>query len=83
MNNSSKIHLDAKEELLKENVSVRLNLIGKGYSINGAGEQTFMKGLKATGGISILLHKKEHNKKWILICPYLAVYVHALADYVD
>ena len=64
-------HPGAVEELLEKGVSVRRNGIGIGQSIDGDGEETFMRSAKTSGGIKGL---------WVLSRPFQGKYVEALLE---
>ena len=56
-------HPGAIEELLEKGISVRRNTNGIGQSIDGAGEQTFMRSAKTKGGIkSFISNDARYNK---------------------
>ena len=73
-------HPGAEEELLEKGISVRRNNIGIGQSIDGAGEQTFMRSAKTSGGIKSFASNDATYDKWVLSCPFQAKYVEALLE---
>ena len=59
-------HPGAVEELCEKGISVRRNDIGIGQSIDGAGEQTFMRSAKTAGGIKNFTSNDATYDKWIM-----------------
>ena len=82
MDNLSDTHPDALEEFCKLGVSVRRNNIGIGQSIDGAGEQTFMRAAKTAGGIKDFTTQDGTYEKWILSRLFQAKYVDKLLELV-
>ena len=76
-------HPGAVEELLEKGISVRRNNIGIGQSIDGAGEQTFMRSAKTRGGIKSFTSNDATYSKWVLSRPFQAKFVEALLDMID
>ena len=58
------------------------NNIGIGQSIDGAGEQTFMRVAKIAGGIKDFTTQDGTYEKWILSHPFQAKYVDKLLELV-
>ncbi|XP_065064905.1 uncharacterized protein LOC135691081 [Rhopilema esculentum] len=73
----------AKDELLKKGLSVCRNSMNIGQSIDGAGEQTFMRSSKTAGGIKDFTHRKETYEKWVLNRPFQAKMVESLLSLAD
>ena len=82
MDNLSDTHPGALEEFCKLGVSIRRNNIGIGQSIDGAGEQTFMRAAKTAGGIKDFTTQDGTYEKWILSRPFQANYVDKLLEIV-
>ena len=59
-------HPGAIEELTEKGISVRRNTTGIGQSIDGAGEQTFMRSAKTSGGIETFTTQDKTYDKWVL-----------------
>ena len=76
-------HPGAVEELSDKGISVRRNKLGIGQSIDGAGEQTFMRSAKTSGGIRRFMANPAAYDKWVLCRPFQAKFVEALLDMVD
>ena len=73
-------HPGAVEDLVTNGVSVRRNCSGIGQSIDGAGEQTFMRSSKTSGGIKNFTTNDATYNKWVMSRPYQAKYVEALLE---
>ena len=73
-------HPRAIEELTEKGPSVRRNTTGIGQSIDGAGEQTFMKSAKTSGGIENFTSQDKTYDKRVLSRPFQAKYVEALLE---
>ena len=73
-------HPGAAEELMENGISVRRNTIGIGQSIDGAGEQTFMRSSKTSGGLKNFATNNATYNKWVMSRPYQAKYVEALLE---
>ena len=71
-------HPGAIEEISQKGLSVRRNSSGIGQSIDGAGEQTFMRSVKTTGGIGCFMSNPAAYDKWVLCPPSQAKFVEAL-----
>ena len=71
-------HPGAKEELEEKGLSVCRNSLNVRQPIDGAGEQTFMKSAKATGGINLFITHDSKYEKWILTRPFQTRFVDAL-----
>ena len=82
MDNLSDTHPVALEEFCKLGVSVGRNNIGIGQSIDGAGEQTFMRAAKTAGGIKDFTIQDGTYEKWILSRPFQTKYVDKLLELV-
>ena len=80
MQNLPNTHPGAVEELLEKGISVRRNDIGIGQSIDGAGEQTFMRSSKTRGGIKSFTSNIATYNKWVLSRPFQAKFVEALLE---
>ena len=80
LENLPKTHPGAKEELSEKGVSVRRNKFGIGQSIDGAGEQTFMRSAKTIGGIENFTTQAGTYDKWVLSRPFQAKLVEALLE---
>ena len=66
LENMENTHPGAKEELEEKGLSVCWNSFNVRQSVDGAGEQAFMKSAKSTGGIkSIIIHDSTYEK-WVL-----------------
>ena len=76
--NIDKTHPGAKEELKSRGVSVCRNSYNIGQSIDGAGEQTFMKDAKTIGGIKDFATQESTYEKWVLNRSAQAEYVSEL-----
>ena len=63
-------HPDAKEELQETGLSVAQNQFNIHQSIDGAGEQTFMRSSKTTGGVKSFVHQQNTYEKWALNRPF-------------
>ena len=57
---------------------MRRNDLGIGQSIDGAGEQTFMRSAKTSGGIGCFMSNSAAYDKWVLCRPFQAKFVEAL-----
>jgi hypothetical protein len=66
LENLETIHPEATQELLCKGVCVRLTLL---TSIDDAGEQTFMRSDRTSGGIGILSNSAVYDK-WVLCWPW-------------
>ena len=82
LENLSVTHPGAIEELADKGISVRRNTFGIGQSIDGAGEQTFMKSAKTSGGIENFTTQAGTYDKWVLSRPFQAKLVEALLEIV-
>ena len=82
MDNLSVTHSGALEEFCKLGVSVCRNTIGISQSIDGAGEQTFTRAAKTTGGVQNFMMEDGTYQKWILSHPFQAKYVGKLLEIV-
>ena len=76
-------HLSAKEELQETGLSVSRNQFNIRQSIDGAGEQTFMRSSKTTGGVKSFVHQQNAYEKWILNRPFQAKMVQSMLSLVD
>ena len=65
-------HPGAIEELTEKGISVRRNTTGIGQSIDGAGEQTFTRSAKTSGGIENFTTQDKTYDKWVLSRPFQA-----------
>ena len=65
LENLENTHPGAIEELSQKGISVRRNDIGIGQSIDGAGEQTFMRSAKTSGGIGCFMSNSAAYDKWV------------------
>ena len=85
MQNLPNTHPGAVEELLEKGISVRRNDMGIGQSIDGAGEQTFMRSAKTRGGIKSFTSSSNDAtySKWVLSRPFQAKFVEALIDMIS
>ena len=61
-------HPGAKEELKAKGLSVFQNAVNIGQSIDGAGEQTFMKSSKTTGETDFEHLYHTHNEQFKVVC---------------
>ena len=59
-------------------ISIRRNDIGIGQSIDGAGEQTFQRASKTSGGIRSFMNNAAAYDKWVLCRPFQAKLVEGL-----
>ena len=73
-------HPGAIEELTKRCISLRRNTTGIGQSIDGAGEQTFMRSAKTSGWIENFTTQDKAYNKWVLSRPFQAKHVEALLE---
>ncbi|XP_046854152.1 uncharacterized protein LOC124447292 [Xenia sp. Carnegie-2017] len=78
--NLDKTHPGALKELKDKGLLVCRNDLNIRQSIDGAGEQTFMKSSKTTGGIKNFTTLDSAYKKWVLTRPCQAEYVDALLN---
>ena len=78
LENLETTHPGAIEELSIKGLSVRRNDSGIGQSIDGAGEQTFMRSAKTSGGIGCFMSNSAAYDKWVLCRPFQATFVEAL-----
>ena len=63
-------HPDAKAELQETGLSVSRNQVNIRQFIDGAGEQTFMRSSKTTGGVESFLRQQNTYEKWVLNRPF-------------
>ena len=80
LENLETTHPGAIQKLPSKRLSVRRNSFGIGQSIDGAGEQTFMRSAKTSGGIGCFLSNSAAYDKWVLCQPFQAKFVEALLD---
>ena len=78
LENLETTHPGAIEEISQKGLSVRRNNSGIGQSIDGAGEQTFMRSAKTSGGIGCFMSNAAAYDKWVLCRPFQAKFVEAL-----
>ena len=76
-------HPGAKEELQEMGLSVSRNQFNICQSIDGAGEQTFMRSSKTTGGVKSFVHQQITYEKWVLKRPFLAKMVQSMLSLAD
>ena len=67
----------------EKGISVRRNDIGIGQSIDGAGEQTFMRSAKTAGGIRAFVNNAPTYDKWVLCHLFQAKFVEGLLEIAD
>lgn len=77
LDNLPTTHPGAAKELMKNGISVS---IGIGQFIDGAGEQTFMRSSKTSGGIKDFATNNATYNKWVMSRPYVAKYVEGLLE---
>ena len=75
-----KTHPGAREEIEKKGMSVCRNEYGIRQSIDGAGEQTFMRSSKTAGGIKNSVTQLATYERWVMSRPGQAEYVLALKE---
>ena len=75
LENLETTHPGAIEELSRKGLSVRRNTSGIGQSIDGAGEQTFMRSAKTSGGIGCFMSNSAVYDKRVLCRPFQAKFV--------
>ena len=73
-------HPGAKAELQEKGLSVCHNDLGIRQAVDMAGEQTFMKSLKTTGGIKNFTTQESTYEKWVLSRSFQAQFVAALKN---
>ena len=78
LENMENTHPGAKEELEEKSFLVCRNSLNVRQSVDGAGEQTFMKSAKTTGGIKSFITHDSTYEKWVLTRPFQARFVDAL-----
>ena len=81
LDNLDRMHPGAKEKLQNKGLSICQNNINVRQSIDGAGEQTFMKSSKTAGGIKNFITQENIYEKWVLTRPFQVKYVDALLTY--
>ena len=80
LENHEKTHPGAIKELEEKGLSVRRNTCGIGQSIDGTGEQTFMRLAKTSGGIGCFMSNPVAYDKWFLCRPFQAKFEEALLN---
>ena len=80
LENLEKANPGAIKELGEKGLSVRRNTCGIGQSIDGAGEQTFMRSAKTSGGIGCFMSNPAAYDKWVLCRPFQPKFVEALLN---
>ena len=75
MENIDVTHPGAKEELMQIGISVRRNDFGVGQAVDLAGEQTYMRNAKTSGGITPFKTRKGAVLKWVLNRPLQTAFV--------
>ena len=75
-----KTHPGAREELEIKGLSVCRNEYGIRQSIDGSGEQTFMRSSKTAGGIKNSVTQLHTYERWVMSRPGQAEYVMALKE---
>ena len=78
--NLDKTHPGAREEIESKGVSVCRNNFGIRQSVDGAGEQTFQKNSKTSGGIKEFVQQEGTYEKWVLSRPGQADFVNAVKE---
>ena len=76
-------HPGAKEELQETGLSVSRNQFNIRQSIDGAGEQTFMRSSKTTGDVKHFVHQQNTYEKWVLNRPFQAKMVQSMLSLAD
>ena len=76
-------HPGAKEELQEMGLSVSRNQFNIRQSIDGAGEQTFMRSSKTTGGVKSFVHQQNTYEKWVLNRLFQAKMVQSMLSLAD
>ena len=76
-------HPSAKEELQETGISVSRNQFNIRQSIDGAGEQTFTRSSKTTGGVKSFVHQQNTSEKWVLNRPFQANMVQSMLSLAD
>ena len=74
------LHPGAREELQNRGLSVCRNENGIRQSIDGAGEQTFMRSSKTAGGIKNSVTQQSTYERWVMSRPGQAEFVMALKE---
>ena len=64
-------------------LSVSRNQLNIRQSIDGAGEQTFMRSSKTTGGVESFVHQQNTYEKWVLNRPFQAKMVQSMLSLTD
>ena len=73
-------HPGARQEIEEKGISVCRNDFGIRQSIDGAGEQTFMRSSKTAGGIKNSVTQQSTYERWVMSRPGQAEYVMALKE---
>ena len=80
LENMELTHPGAKDELIKSGISVRRNKFGIGQAVDLAGEQTYMRNAKTSGGITQFQTRPGAVLKWVLNRPFQTEFVDALKE---